>query len=111
MAATRPNFKWDWRHSGNVVWNADLAVSTLPDLTSAMKRNPDLKVLILNGYYDVATVFYGVEYSINHMGLDAELKKNIIMKYYESGHTLYVHEPSRPKIKNDIDEFIEQTSK
>jgi carboxypeptidase C (cathepsin A) len=111
MAATRPNFKWDWRHNGNVIWNADLAVSTLPDLTSAMKRNPDLKVLILNGYYDVATVFYGVEYSINHMGLDAELKKNIIMKYYESGHTLYVHEPSRPKIKNDIDEFIDQTSK
>lgn len=110
MAATRPNFKWDWRHNGNIVWNADLAVSTLPDLTSAMKRNPNLKVLILNGYYDVATVFYGVEYSINHMGLDAELKKNIIMKYYESGHTLYVHEPSRPKIKNDLDEFIDQTS-
>jgi len=111
MAATRPNFKWDWRHNGNVIWNADLAVSTLPDMTSAMKRNPNLKFLILNGYYDVATVFYGVEYSINHMGLDPELKKNIIMKYYESGHALYVHAPSRPKIKNDIDAFIDQTSK
>ena len=97
---TSPIFKWDWRHSGNVVWNAQLAISTLPDMTSAMKRNPNLKFLILNGYYDVATVFYGVEYSINHMGLDAELKKNIAMKYYEAGHMLYAHKPSIQKMKN-----------
>ena len=108
---TSPTFKWDWRHRGNVVWNAQLAISTLPDMTSAMKRNPNLKFLILNGYYDVATVFYGVEHSINHMGLDAELKKNISMKYYEAGHMLYAHKPSIQQMKKDIDGFIDQTSK
>ena len=107
---TSPTFKWDWRHHGNVVWNAQLAVSTLPDMTSAMKRNPNLKFLILNGYYDVATVFYGVEYSINHMGLNSELRQNIIMKYYEAGHMLYAHKPSIQQMKKDIDEFIDQTS-
>ena len=107
---TSPTFKWDWRHRGNVVWNAQLAISTLPDMTSAMKRNPNLKFLILNGYYDVATVFYGVEHSINHMGLDAELKKNISMKYYEAGHMLYAHKPSIQQMKKDIDGFIDQTS-
>lgn len=107
---SRKDFKWDWNHSGNVIWNAQVAVSTLPDMTSAMKRNPNLKILILNGYYDLATVFYGVEYSINHMGLDAELKKNIIMKYYEAGHMMYTHKPSMVKFKKDVDEFIDQTS-
>ena len=110
-AGSRENFKWDWKHSGNIAWNAQVAVSTLPDLTSAMKRNPNLQVLILNGYYDIATVFYGVEYSINHMGLDPELKKNIIMKYYEAGHMMYTHKPSMAKFKKDVDEFIDQTSR
>jgi carboxypeptidase C (cathepsin A) len=107
---SRKDFKWDWNHRGNVIWNAQVAVSTLPDMTSAMKRNPNLKILILNGYYDLATVFYGVEYAINHMGLDADLKKNIIMKYYEAGHMMYTHKPSMQKFKSDIDAFIEQTS-
>ena len=107
---SRKDFKWDWNHKGNVVWNAQVAVSTLPDMTSAMKRNPNLKILILNGYYDLATVFYGVEHSINHMGLDPELKKNIIMKYYEAGHMMYTHKPSMEKFKKDVDTFIDQTS-
>ena len=47
-----------------------------------------MKVLILNGYYDIATVFYGVEYTINHLGLAPEIRDNIIMKYYEAGHMM-----------------------
>ena len=107
---SRENFKWDWNHTGNVIWNAQVAVSTLPDMTSAMKRNPNLKILILNGYYDLATVFYGVEHSINHMGLSRELKQNIIMKYYEAGHMMYTHVPSMEKFKKDVDAFIDATS-
>jgi carboxypeptidase C (cathepsin A) len=108
---SREDFKWDWNHGGNVIFNAQVAVSTLPDMTSAMKRNPNLKILILNGIFDLATVFYGVEHSINHMGLDAELKKNIIMKYYEAGHMMYTHIPSMEQFKKDVDEFIEETSR
>jgi carboxypeptidase C (cathepsin A) len=109
-AGSRKGFKWDWKHNGNIIWNMQVATSTLPDMTSAMKRNPNLKILILNGYYDLATVFFGVEHSINHMGLDAELKKNIIMKYYEAGHMMYTHLPSMEKFKNDVDKFIDETS-
>ena len=106
----RDGFKWDWNHNGNMAWNAQVAVSTLPDMTSAMQRNPNLKILILNGYYDLATVFYGVEHSINHMGLSPELKKNIIMKYYEAGHMMYTHPPSMEQFKTDVDAFIMETS-
>ncbi|MEZ4792666.1 MAG: carboxypeptidase [Gelidibacter sp.] len=107
----REGFKWDWNHDGNMFWGAQATISTLPDLTSAMKHNPNLKVLILNGYFDLATVFYGVEYSINHMGLDPELKKNIQMEYYEAGHMMYIHTPSMEKFKKDVDAFIDETSK
>lgn len=105
----RDGFKWDWNHQGNTAWNAQVAVSTLPDMTTAMNRNPNLKILILNGYYDLATVFYGVEHSISHMGLKPELQENIIMKYYEAGHMMYTHPPSMAQFKADVDAFIMQT--
>ena len=76
-----------------------------------MSRNPNVKVLILNGYYDIATPFYGVEYSIDHLGLRKEIKSNIIMKYYEAGHMMYTHLPSLEKFKKDVAEFILATSK
>ncbi|MEO0877968.1 MAG: hypothetical protein AAFY48_25470, partial [Bacteroidota bacterium] len=62
--------------------------------------------LLLNGYYDIATVFYGVEYSIDHLGLPPHIKDNIIMKYYEAGHMMYTHQPSLVKFKADVAEFI-----
>jgi carboxypeptidase C (cathepsin A) len=80
-------------------------------MAEAMSHDPNVKVLILNGYYDVATVFYGVEYSINHLGLTPEIKKNIIMKYYEAGHMMYTHQPSLEKFKQDVSEFITSASK
>ncbi|MDG1573439.1 carboxypeptidase [Robiginitalea sp. M366] len=104
----RDGFQWDWKHQGNLAWNAQVAVSTLPDMTSAMNRNPNLKILILNGYYDLATVFYGVEHSISHMGLKPELQGNIIMKYYEAGHMMYTHPPSMAQFKADVGAFIDE---
>jgi carboxypeptidase C (cathepsin A) len=107
----RKEFKWDWAHQGNVFWNAQLTINTGIDLARAMSRNPYVKVLILNGYYDIATPFYGVEYTIDHLGLRKEIKNNIIMKYYEAGHMMYTHQPSLEKFKKDVAEFIQATSK
>jgi carboxypeptidase C (cathepsin A) len=87
------------------------AVNTGMDMARAMSRNPAVKVLILNGYYDIATPFHGVEYTIDHLGLRKEIKNNIIMKYYEAGHKMYIHPPSLEKFKKDVAEFILNTCK
>ena len=109
-AGRRPGFKWDWTHRGNMRWNTSAAINTGIDMAQALSRDPNMKVLILNGYYDVATVFYGVEHSIDHLGLTPEIKENIIMKYYEAGHMMYTHQPSLEKFKVDVAEFIRKTS-
>lgn len=105
-AGRRNGFKWDWSHEGNVIWNANAAVNTAPDMATTLIKDPNMKVLILNGYYDLATVFYGVEHTIDHLGLKPEIKDNIIMKYYEAGHMMYTHEPSLIKFKEDVAAFI-----
>ncbi|MBD1259160.1 carboxypeptidase [Maribacter polysiphoniae] len=110
-ASSREGFKWDWSHKGNHRWGTQAAINTGIDMAEALSRDPNMKVLILNGVYDLATVFYGVEHSINHLGLTKEIKDNISMKYYEAGHMMYTHEPSLVKFKNDVSEFIKTTSK
>ena len=75
------DFKWDWSHRGNQGWGTQIAINTSIDMASAMTKDPNMKVLIMNGYYDLATVFYGVEHTVDHMNLAPELQDNIIMKY------------------------------
>ena len=110
-AGGREGFKWDWKHVGNMRWNTSAAINTGIDMANAMTKDPNVKVLILNGYYDIATVFYGVEHTIDHLGLTKEIKSNIIMKYYEAGHMMYTHQPSLEKFRKDVSEFIQMTSK
>ena len=43
-----------------------------------------------NGYYDFATPFFAIEFTMEHLGLPAALQKNITMDYYEAGHMMYL---------------------
>ncbi len=108
-AGRREGFKWDWKHEGNMRWGTQAGITTGIDMAQALSRDPNMKVLILNGIYDIATVFYGVEYTIDHLGLRPEIKDNIIMKYYEAGHMMYTHQPSLEKFKADVAGFINDT--
>ena len=110
-AGTRKGFKWDWSHEGNLRWGTSAAIHSGIDMAEALSHDPNMKVLILNGYYDVATVFYGVEHTIDHLGLPKRLKDNIIMKYYEAGHMMYTHQPSLEKFRKDVAQFIQDSTK
>ncbi len=111
-AGRRPGFNWDWSHQGNAGWGGSMAaINTGPDMAQALTRDPNMKVLIMNGYLDIATVFYGVEHSINHLGLPKHIKDNITMTYYEAGHMMYTDQASLVKFKEDLAVFVENTLK
>jgi len=75
-------------------------------LREAMMKNPYMKVMICAGYFDLATPFYAVEYTFNHMGLHPEMHKNITWNFYQAGHMLYIDSDSHAKLKHDFDEFL-----
>jgi len=108
-AYSKEGFKWDWKHQGNNFWGADASVTTLPDMADALSKDPNVKVLIMNGYYDLATVFYGVEHSISHLDLPKSALDRIEMTYYEAGHMMYTHLPSAKLFREDLKKFIEDT--
>ncbi|MEL6626324.1 MAG: peptidase S10 [Bacteroidota bacterium] len=77
-------------------------------LRSSMTRNPYLKVWIVSGYYDLATPYFATDYVVDHMFLPADLKKNITINYYPSGHMVYIHQPSLVKLQQDFKAFIQR---
>ena len=108
-AYAKEGFKWDWKHQGNNFWGADAAVTTVPDMAEALSKDPHVEVLIMNGYYDLATVFHGVEHSISHMGLPPSATDRIKMTYYEAGHMMYTHLPSAKLFREDLKKLIQDT--
>jgi carboxypeptidase C (cathepsin A) len=74
-------------------------------LRKAMTANPALKVFAACGYYDLATPHSAMDYTIDHLGLDASLLSNVTRRYYEGGHMMYIHEPSMVQLRTDLLEF------
>lgn len=110
-AYSTEGFEWDWKHAKNGGGGDPVTPNTGVDLAEAMSRNPNLKVLVLNGYYDLATPFFATEFTFDHMGLEKKLKQNIIFKYYEAGHMMYIQQASATAFKKDVAAFITETHK
>ena len=74
-----------------------------------MRTNPYLKVLFLNGYFDLATPFFGTEFDVNHMLLDDNLQRNVGFRYYQSGHMVYMNPATLHQMHDDLVAWYRQT--
>ncbi len=112
-AYSAEGFDWDWKHkkSNAADWGDAVTPNTAVDLAEAMSRNPSLKILVLNGYYDLATPFFATEYTFSHLALDKKLKPNIQLKYYPAGHMMYISSTSANAFKKDVAGFINDAIK
>ena len=70
-----------------------------------------MKVLVICGYYDVATPFNGIEHTVSHMNLEPPIRKNVSFTYYEAGHMMYIEKKSREKMYRDMVNFINSAAK
>jgi carboxypeptidase C (cathepsin A) len=86
-----------------------LATNVMPDLAVAMKYNPDLKVMLNAGYFDLATPFYEGVYEMQHLPIPASLQSNVEFKFYESGHMVYAHQASLKALHDNVAAFIVKT--
>jgi carboxypeptidase C (cathepsin A) len=78
-------------------------------LRAAIVGNPFLKVLVMEGYYDLATPYYQAEYTMHELNLPANFQKNISYARYWSGHMVYLEQKAHAKMQHDWDTFVEQT--
>ncbi len=75
------------------------------DLADAMRKNPQLKVLSVNGLFDLATPFFNTEYDLAHIQLEPKLRGNIEFEYYHSGHMIYLNVDALKQFKSDVSGF------
>jgi carboxypeptidase C (cathepsin A) len=102
-------FKWDFTHKApgggrGPQTSPDVAV----DISAAMRTNPYLHLLSLNGYYDMATPFFGTEYDLHHMGLEPAQAQNIAFRYYPSGHMAYLNPDALRMMHRDLSAWYDE---
>lgn len=85
-------------------------LSAAETLRAAMSQNPALRVFVASGYYDLATPYFATTHTFDRMGLDASQRANLQFEFYESGHMLYMHQPSLAKMRGDLESFLRQAA-
>lgn len=77
-------------------------INAATDLRRAMVHNPHMKVLFCNGIYDLATTYFASMHTARHLGREAVIRGQVKEAFYPAGHMMYLHEPSRRKLREDF---------
>jgi carboxypeptidase C (cathepsin A) len=101
---------WDFAHTPpNESEPMTQGVNVMPDLANAMKYNPNLKVLVNGGYYDLATPYFAAAYELKHLDIPRKLMANLDFKTYQSGHMVYANPASLKQLHDNVAAFIGKT--
>jgi carboxypeptidase C (cathepsin A) len=103
------NRAWDWGTAMNFSAGIGGYPQTATNLQSAMAKNKYLKVLVMEGMYDLATPFYASSYTFQHMRLDADYRKNITFADFMGGHMVYNDAAALKEMRRALDEWYQET--
>jgi len=89
-------------------WDMDQAKYTdvSPDLRDAFLVNPDLRVYVACGYFDMATPYFAAQYTFNHLSLPGKLAERIKFSYFGAGHMMYLQLASLERLGKELPAFI-----
>lgn len=91
---------WDWRINQG---DSDFYFNVTPWLGKALRENSGLRVFVAQGWYDIATPFFGAEYALSRTGIPVE---RVTYEYYGAGHMMYIREDDLTKLSDDVRDFI-----
>lgn len=82
-------------------------LTVVPLLQKAMQDDPDLRVFIGGGIFDLGTPVMAARYFASQIDV---AQGRFTFGAYEGGHTVFRHEESRVRLCNDIREFVTRAS-
>jgi carboxypeptidase C (cathepsin A) len=96
-------------------WDWGVQRGGFPDTAQALKdafdKNPFMKLFVGSGFFDLATPYFGTQYTLNHMGLNADEHKRVSLGYYGAGHMMYIQDQSLGELKKDVTAFMQGAMK
>ena len=108
------NQNWDWKHRASGArgfGGAQELPDTAIDLADAMRKNPKLKVFSANGWFDLATPFFGTEHDLAQMMLPDPIRSNIEFGYYPAGHMVYLNVDALKSMHADLERWYADAAK
>lgn len=97
---------WDFKRKGFLGFP-----NVMNDLAHAMVYNPDLKVMLNMGYFDLGTPYFEGIFEMKHLPMPKALQKNIEYDFYNSGHMVYLHPESLKQLHDNVVRFINSSLK
>ena len=91
-----------WRYPQNNGY-----ANVVPSLERAFAKNPEMKLYVAEGYYDMATPYFAVEYTLAHMQVEPKIRAGITTERFEAGHMVYIDSPSMVKLREGLRKFID----
>ena len=104
-SAREPGFRWDMNH-GRGWGGGGGTLNVMDGLSYTMKVNSHMHVLLMGGYFDLGTLYFGAEYEMKHLGLPPEIQQNISYKFFPTGHMVYVNPDALKGLHDRVAEFI-----
>jgi carboxypeptidase C (cathepsin A) len=109
-SAREQGFQWDMGHRvpgrGYGGGGREKTLNVTGDLAYVMKSVPKMHVLLMGGYYDMGTLYFGATYEMKHLPMPVELQKNISYKFFPTGHMVYVNEEALKGLHDTTAKFI-----
>jgi carboxypeptidase C (cathepsin A) len=81
--------------------------NTVTSLEEAFAKNPHMHLFVGMGYYDFATVYYAVEWTLAHLKVSPQvLAHNIMTDHFDTGHMIYLDSRASVQLHGDLARFI-----
>jgi carboxypeptidase C (cathepsin A) len=105
-SARMPGFKWDMTVKGQDGGWPGTSSNVMSEIAYTMKVNPHMHILLMGGYFDLGTLYFGATYEMKHLPMPESLQKNIDYKFFPTGHMVYVNPEARAALHQRTAEFI-----
>jgi len=96
------NFAWDWNSGSRRIEDNLRILNPTPNLAKLMKEKPACHLLLLSGYYDLATPVLYQQYALTHAGVPLDRTR---MVAFAAGHTVY-DDDNRAAVSKELHDFI-----
>jgi len=97
------NFAWDWNSGSHKIEDNLRNLNPTPNLAKLMKDKPASRLLLLSGYYDLATPVLYQRYALTHNGLPLDRTR---MVTFAAGHTVYEDDNARLQVSKELHDFV-----
>ena len=102
--------EWDLHHHAPGTeggWSGTFT-NVMPDIAYTLKVNPHMHILLMGGYFDLGTLYFGAIYEMKHLQIPADLQKNIEYKFFQTGHMVYVNEDALRALHERTAAFLQE---